>query len=453
MGSATLTQRVDEMFASWDKPQSPGMSIGIIHNGEMIYGRGYGQANLEHPTPLSTKTVFYIASESKQFTAACIAILQRQGKLSLDDEIQKHLPEIRFYEAPITIRHLIHHTSGIREYLALGRLVGFDFENTVPDEQVLKLIAGQSGLNHRPGEKFEYCNSGYFLLGEIVKRASGLNLRRFAEENIFIPLGMKNTHFRDDHRQLIPNRAAGYYLNEHGFQTLVTNHTSMGDGGVWTTVDDMLLWDKNFFNNVIGGFGQGFIEELTTPGVLGSGASLAYAFGLDVGSYRGAKIIDHGGRFAGYSCAVLRFPEHRFTVICLANFASNSVKTMVRGIADIYLEDVLQVAESGIGSRESVESQELERGVARLSEESLGRFTGTYYCTDLDVSYRLEVVDAQLCLDLSRTCRKTLSPRGPTVFDCSHDFGVLDFSFDEHRQVSGFTLSVLGIRGVHFEKC
>jgi CubicO group peptidase (beta-lactamase class C family) len=419
----------------------------------MIYGRGYGQANLEHPTPLSTKTVFYIASESKQFTAACIAILQRQGKLSFDDEIQKHLPEFRFYEAPITIWHLIHHTSGIREYLALGRLVGFDFENSVPDEQVLKLIASQGGLNHRPGEKFEYSNSGYFLLGEIVKRVSGINLRRFAEEHIFIPLGMKNTLFRDDHRQLIPNRATGYYMNEHGLQTLVTNHTSMGDGGVWTTVDDLSLWNANFFDNVIGGFGQGFIEELTTPGVLDSGASLDYAFGLIEGSYRGARIIDHGGRFAGYSCDVLRFPEHRFTVICLANFASNSVKTMARGIADIYLDDVLQVEPRGIDSKEDVQSEELERGVATLSDDVLDRFTGTYYCSDLDVSYHLIVVESQLCVDLFRTSRKTLSPRGPTVFDCSHDFGVLDFSFDEHRQVSGFTLSVLGIRGVHFEKC
>ena len=193
-----FTTKVDELFSEWNRPDSPGCAVAIIQRGQIIHSRGYGMADLEHAIPISTNSVFDIGSISKQFTAMSVAFLARQKKLSLDDEIQKHLPEIRRYKYPITIRHLIHHVSGLRDYTTLMELAGLPFENEYPDEEIISLIARQNELNFKPGDEHLYSNSGYFLLGEIVKRVSAMSLRAFADENIFTPLAMNSTHFHDD---------------------------------------------------------------------------------------------------------------------------------------------------------------------------------------------------------------------------------------------------------------
>ena len=193
-----FTTKVDELFSEWNSPDSPGCAVAIIQRGQIIHSCGYGMADLEHAIPISTNSVFDIGSISKQFTAMSVALLARQKKLSLDDEIQKHLPEIRRYKYPITIRHLIHHVSGLRDYITLMELAGLPFENEYPDDEIISLIARQNELNFRPRDEHLYSNSGYFLLGEIVKRVSGMSLRAFADENIFTPLAMNRTHFHDD---------------------------------------------------------------------------------------------------------------------------------------------------------------------------------------------------------------------------------------------------------------
>lgn len=193
----SLIAKVDELFIQWDKPDSPGCAIAVIQNGEIIYHRGYGMANLEYNIPISLNSVFDIASNSKQFTAMCIVLLARQKFLDLDDELQKYIPEIPQYSQPITIRHLSVHTSGLRDYLMLMFFAGMMFENKYLNEEIIALIARQQSLNFDPGAEQLYCNSGYILLAEIVRRVSGKSLRIFAQEQIFAPLGMKNTHFHD----------------------------------------------------------------------------------------------------------------------------------------------------------------------------------------------------------------------------------------------------------------
>ncbi|UCE40389.1 MAG: beta-lactamase family protein [Candidatus Aminicenantes bacterium] len=337
--SATADERmgkVDKLFVEWDSTVSPGVSMAIIHNGEIIYKRGYGMANLEHDVPNTPEIVFRIGSTSKQFTAACIAILSLQGKLSLDDDIRKHLPELPAYDKPITVRHLVHHISGIRDYLGLARLSGKSGDDFYTAEETVAMIARQRGLNFVPGDEFLYSNSGYFLLGVIVSRASGKSLNAFAREHIFKPLGMKNTHYHDDYRKIVKKRADGHAKTEDGFKILNTTLNHVGDGGVFTTVEDLYIWDQAFYNNKLG---KELMDLLHQTGVLNNGEKLEYAFGLNVGEYKGLKLVAHGGAFVGFRADMIRFPEEKFTVICLANLASINPSMLCRQVADIYLAD------------------------------------------------------------------------------------------------------------------
>jgi len=204
------TVKVDELFAKWDSTVSPGAALAIIKDGEIIYKRGYGMVNLEHNIPITTTSVFRIGSTSKQFTASCIAILSLQGKISLDDDIRKYVPELPRYERPITIRHLVHHTSGIRDYLTLAEIAALMDDHFYTPEDSVELLGRQKKLNFLPGEEHIYSNSGYFLMGVIVERESGKSLNDFAQEHIFKPLGMKDTHFHDDHTMVVKKRADGY---------------------------------------------------------------------------------------------------------------------------------------------------------------------------------------------------------------------------------------------------
>lgn len=334
-----LQARVDQLFAAWDRPDSPGCALGVIRDGRLIYARGYGMANLEHAIPITPQTVFDIGSTSKQFTAASILLLEQQGKLSLDDDIRRFVPEIPEYDRPITIRHLLHHTSGLRDYLTLMALAGIHFDGVTTEEDALRLIARQKGLNFTPGEEYLYSNSGYFLLSIIVKRASGKSLREFAEEHIFRPLGMRSTHFHDDHTRIVPRRATGYApAPGGGFRIHMSQFEQTGDGALMTTIEDLARWDANFYEPQVGG--PELIQRLLTPGRLANGEMLRYAGGLVRDTYRGLTMIHHGGSWAGYRAEFLRFPEQRFSVICLCNLSAINPTVLARRVADLYLASV-----------------------------------------------------------------------------------------------------------------
>jgi len=334
----SLTDKVDELFDKWDKVDSPGCALGIIKNGKIIYKRGYGIANLEQNIPISSTTVFSIASTSKQFTATCIALLAGQGKISLDDDIRKYLSKMQEYESPITIRHLIHHTSGLRDYLELMELAGMGEHDHYTDDEAVEMLLRQKELNFRPGDEFLYSNSGYFLLSAIVERVTGKSLREFAEENIFKPLGMRDTHFHDDHTMIVRNRATGYSPKKNGGYRIKMDSLDMvGDGGVFTTVEDLFLWDQNFYHNKLGG--KDLVNKLSVLGTLNNGEKLSYAFGLEAFGYRGLKMISHSGSYAGFRAQMIRFPEQKFSVICLANLSTINPSKLCKQIADLYLAE------------------------------------------------------------------------------------------------------------------
>jgi len=369
------TDKVDKLFDKWDSTVSPGAALAIIKDGKILYKCGYGMANLEHNILITPTSVFRIGSTSKQFTASCIAILTLQGKISLDDDIRKYIPELPKYERPITIRHLVHHTSGIRDYLTLADIAALTNDYFYTPEDAIELLGRQKRLNFLPGKEHLYSNSGYFLMGVIVERVSGKSLNDFTQEHIFKPLGMKNTHFHDDHRMVVKNRADGYSPLKKGFRIDMTTLDHVGDGGVFTTVEDLYLWDQAFYHNKLG---KELMELIQTPGVLNNGEKIDYAFGLGIDDYKGIKRVSHGGGFAGFRAQMVRFPEQKFSVVCLANLGTINASRLCMQIVDIYLahefKKEVKAPEKKIKAV-TLTKEELEEKAGNYQDEKTGMWT------------------------------------------------------------------------------
>jgi len=433
------TDKVDKLFEKWDSKKSPGASLAIIHNGEIIYRRGYGMANLEHDVPIMPQTVFRIGSTSKQFTAACIAILSLQGKLSLDDNIRKYLPELPDYGKPITVRHLVHHTSGIRDYLTLARLSGKTDNDFYSTEDTVAMIARQKGLNFVPGDEYLYSNSGYFLLGVIVSRVSGKSLNDFAQEHIFKSLGMNNTHYHDDYTKIVKNRADGHRWTRAGFKILNTTLNHVGDGGVFTTVEDLYLWDQAFYHHKLG---KDLMDLLHRTGKLNDGEKLDYAFGLRVQNYKGLQLVGHGGGFVGFRADMIRFPEEKFSVICLVNYPSIDPSTLCRKIADIYLADKIAEEKTSEGDRET--RRKKAPAAAPIKPEQLNVYPGSYYSEELPATYILVVEKGKLYF------KHRNAPRGALIFIGEDAFrsgyGRVSFRRGEGDRIISFYLDAGRVR-------
>ena len=347
-GSAYLTAqsaqaaKVDEVFKDFAKDGSPGCTVGAYQDDRIVHAGAYGMANLDHDVRLTPKSIFHVASVSKQFTAAAILLLAQDGKLSVDDEVRKFIPELPEFGPKITIRHLIHHTSGIRDQWDLLGFAGWRYSrDLITDDDVLTLLSRQKDLNFAPGERHLYSNSGYTLLAIIVSRASGKSFRQFTTERIFAPLDMTNTHFRDNFNEIIKNQAYGYAAGP-SFRLSVTNFDTAGATSLMTTAEDLAKWHANFDKKSVGG--DKLISGLLERGVLNSGQKIDYAFGLTHGTYRGLPTVGHGGADAGYRSAFLRFPNQRFGVGVLCNLSTSNPTLLAQRVADVFLADVLQPA-------------------------------------------------------------------------------------------------------------
>ena len=437
------TDKVDKLFSKWDSTVSPGAALAIIKDGKIIYKRGYGMANLEHNIPITTTSVFRIGSTSKQFTASCIAILSLQGKISLDDDIRKHIKELPKYQKPITIRHLVHHTSGIRDYLTLTDIAALPNDHFYTPEDSVELLSRQKGLNFLPGEEHLYSNSGYFLLGAIVERVSGKSLNDFAQTHIFKPLGMKNTHFHDDHTMVVKNRADGYSPTKKGFRINMTTLDHVGDGGVFTTVEDLFLWDQAFYSYKLG---KELMELIQTPGMLNNGEKLEYAFGLSINEYKGLKRVSHGGGFVGFRAQMARFPEQKFTVICLANLGTINPSRLCLQVADIYLADKLKKEVEVPKEKEKVKA-------VALSKEELGDKTGNYQDERTGTWTIISMKEGKLVMDAWGR-KYDLTPVSKTRFqalDASFDNSI-EFFPDEKGRIRKAKLTIEGGEEINLVK-
>jgi len=443
-----LSRQVDELFAEWDRPESPGAVVGVFRDGRTVYAQGYGAANLDHGVKLTPQSVLRIGSISKQFVAMGIALLAEEQRLSLDDDIRAHLPEMPSYGETITIRHLLHHTSGIREYLALVGLVGQPEGGVYgyTSDDLLALLSRQAALNFAPGERFSYSNSGYFLLAQIIGRVSGMKASAFAKQRIFDPLGMSDTRLYDDRTAIVPNLAYGYSRGDDGnYQLDILRSDVIGDLGVVTTIGDFFRWNENFYDNKLGAGGPGLIEMVQRRGRTADGKELSYASGLEWDSYRGLTTVGHSGSAVGYVADFVQFPEERFAVVVLSNFSELRPGRLARRIADLYLAD--RFTEDLPGERTSrPDSEEPPR--ATLSVRQLEQFAGHFYSEELDFVYSLEVREGEL----------ELTVRGreiPLVAESKGRFNgprmVLEFERLGSGAISSLLVHAGEVRNIRFE--
>lgn len=318
---ASLAQQVDKLFAKYSKTNSPGLAVGIYHKGKVLYTQGYGMADLEHDVAITPESIFHVASVSKQFTAFAIALLVRQGKIQLDEDIRHYLSYVPDFGSRITVRHLLYHTSGLRDQWGLFRFGGQDMDGRLRQQQIVNMVSLQRGLNYKPGAEFSYSNTGYTLLAEIVESVSGKTLRAFCAEYIFAPLNMQQSFFYDDVTELIPNRANSYaYKNStKTWHRDLLNYDNVGATSLHTTVGDMLKWAKNFSRPKVGD--AALIQQISAKGWLDDHSPQIYGFGLMQMQLAGYEVLMHTGSDSGFKALFVYIPDSDFAVTILANTA------------------------------------------------------------------------------------------------------------------------------------
>ena len=366
-------KKIDSLFKYWDNNKSPGFAIGIVRNDSLIYSKGYGIANLEYNIPNAPETIYHMASVSKQFTAYAIVLLARQGKLNLDDDIRKYLTWFPDLKQKITIRNLVNHTSGIRDQWQLLAMAGTRLDDVITEDQIVKILGKQQALNFKPGDEWSYSNSGFTMLGEIIKSVTGKTLRQFTDSAIFRPLGMDHTHFHDDYTEIEPNRAYSYDRDKGHFINDVLSYSNAGATSLFTNVPDMSKWIMNFYNHKVGD--QQDIETLTTKAILNNGKVQDYAMGIGVDMYRGQKRYSHNGGDAGFRTSVSVFPDLKMGFIAFSNMGDVNPTGKTDQLTDLFIKDP---------SPKKKEAQKYtDMNQANLTDTvSIKKFTGDYLSAD-----------------------------------------------------------------------
>ena len=442
-------KQVDQLFAAWNRPGVPGAAVAIAKEGEILYTQGYGEAQLEYDIPITPQTIFHVASVSKQFTAFAIALLAEQGKIDLDAPIQTYLPSIHTFEDTITVRHLVYHTSGLRDQWNLLVMAGWSFDDVITEAQIMKLLEQQRELNFPPGEEFLYCNSGYTLMAKIVEKVTNQTFSTWCKNHIFEPLGMDQTQFYDDHERIVPNRSYSYQEAEGGYKKSVLSYATVGATSLFTTVGDLSKWSWNFEEVKVGN--EAVMELMNERGVLNSGDTLEYAFGQFIGTYKGVKRISHGGADAGYRTFLLRFPELGYSINVLSNQQSFNPAGLAYQVADIYLADYLEEPQnppSPPNPPSEDETADFDPSAVDLSD-----FTGTFYSSELDTYYRLSVKNGKLVASHLRQPDLSLAPHSEDHFRGGvYYLRNLAFERDSEGKLEGFRVSNGRVRNLWFGK-
>ena len=446
----TLEAKVDQLFAEWDQSDSPGAALAVTKDGEIVYKRGYGMANLEYDIPITTATIFDIASVSKQFAAFAIVSLSHEGKLALDDDIRVHLPDVPDFGNTITIRHLLHHTSGLRDWVQSLVIAGVGMDDVISFKHILKMARHQKTLNFEPGAAFLYSNTGYNLLAEIVETVTGNTFREWTDTNIFKPLNMTDSHFHDDYEMILKNRAYSYQVVENGrFKHAVNNTTALGSSSLYSTVEDLAKWILNYDNTRIGK--QVVFDQMHQRGVLNNGEQIDYALGLNMGEYRGLKTVGHSGSWGGFRSHLMRFPDQKFGVVILCNLDTFNPLGLAEKVADIYLADVLAPVEEASEPDKAAEPAEDTKSEP-LAPEQLKEFEGDYYTEELDTTYTIRVRGDGLVAQHIRHDDILLTYADDHFLGDAWFFPEVRFTRDGTGRVIGFKLTGNRVRNLHFEK-
>lgn len=364
-----LEGKIDQIFSDW-KIDGPGGVIGVVKDGSLIFEKSFGLASLEFQVPNTTGTLFNIASVSKQITAFSLVLLEQEGKIDLDDDIRKYLPEVPAFDSTITIRHLLTHTSGLRNFQNLLSMAGWREGDSMTNDDLLRFISRQKELNYPVGAEYLYCNTGFVLATFIVERVTGMDFKDWTTKNIFEPLEMHHSGFREDMTEVHTNTATSYDRKKDGFIQPLKYWTYMGNGNVYTTISDLSRWIGNLESGILGG--KDAIETLTTRGILNNGDTLNYALGIGVGNYHGHRRWYHSGSVGGYRSALYYFPDDHLGVIAVSNFSTANPGTKVGELADYLLDIETETDVNEAGYQHPV-------NVVESSMANFERYAGSYY--------------------------------------------------------------------------
>jgi CubicO group peptidase (beta-lactamase class C family) len=451
LGCTKLThyKEIDPVIAAMIKPGGAGCTVAVANGDRILFSKGYGSADPEYDIPNTRNTIFHVASVSKQFTAFAIALLADQGKVSLNDDIRKYIPELHDFGQKITINHLIHHTSGLRDQWNLLALAVWRLDDVITRKQVLRLMSHQEELNFKPGEKFSYCNTGYTLLAEIVSRVSGKSFPEWCSENIFIPLQMEHTLFYDDHEKIVKNRAYSFHDSPDGLKKSVLSYAVAGATSLFTTAEDLTKWSDNFQTMKVGN--PGVMKQMEERGILNNGDTLSYAFGQSISRYRGLKAISHSGGDAGYRSFLLRFPEQKYSIAVLSNDASFIPGQLAYQIADVYLKEYLKAPEKK--EEEKREPEETNTAPFDARAVDLQAYAGTFYSPELETFYTLSVEDDTLEANHIRLDPAKMLTVSTDKFSTDEWFmSNIDFTRDGKGEINGFQVSSGRVENVKFTK-
>jgi CubicO group peptidase (beta-lactamase class C family) len=401
---------VDAVFARWTN-ETPGCAVGVSRDGKPVLQKAYGMADLEHDIPNEPETIFEAGSVSKQFTAAAILLLAKDGKLSLDDPARKYVPELPDYGRPLTIRHMLQHTSGLRDWGELASIAGWPRGSRAhTHDHALDIIRRQKSLNFTPGTQYSYSNSGYNLAAIIVSRVSGMSFAEFSRQRIFEPLGLTRTSWRDDYRRIVKDRAIAYSPAGDGYRLNMPFEDVHGNGGLLTTVGDLLTWNEHFVTPKIGD--AAFVALQQEPGKFTDGKPHTYAMGLMVRPYRGVPEVAHSGSTAGYRAHLTRFPDQKVSVAVLCNAGNAQATQYAMAVADMYLAGSIEPAPATGRNR--------GRGQAKPytpDPKDLGAYVGTYHSDEAEVTYEVALDGDALVIKRRPSTVWRLRPTAKDVFD------------------------------------
>ena len=432
---------MDELFAPWDKPDTPGVAVMVTKNGRTIFKKGYGIANLEYAIPITADTVFDTCSVSKQFTGFAIATLAEKGKIAVTDDIRTYLPEMANLGKPVTIQHVLHHTSGLRDWGQPLGAQGWRNDDPVSFDDIITMAYHQQDLNFTPGDEYDYTNTGYNLLVKIAERVTGQSFRAWTDEHIFRPLGMKNSHFHDEHNEIVTNLAYSYYPAGNGsFRKAPCNVTAIGSSSLYSTASDLAKWLQNLMDAKVGG--RAVIDRMMERGTLNDGGTVNYGFGLALGEYRGMKVIEHGGLLAGYRTITRLLPDQKLAVVVLSNLSTVDVGALANRAVDVSL---------GIKpDPEQPKPAPAEHTAVQVAPALYDRLVGTYKLGPTQVASVTKEHD-RLFWQITRGPKVELTPESETsyfdqngnvlVFDTKT--GTAELTWQGGRKASGKCITLL----------
>lgn len=491
----SILKKIDRLFEFWDHPDKPGCAVGIVRNDSLIFAKGYGMANLEYDIPNTPATIFHIASISKQFTAFSLVLLARQGRLKLDDDIHKYLPWFPDLKEKITIRHLLTHTSGIRDQWQLLAISGTRLDDVITQDHIIRILSRQKGLNFKPGDQFNYCNSGYTLASEIVHAITKQTLREFTDSAIFKPLGMTSTHFHDDAGEIVKGRSYSYGKTDRGhYVNSILSYSNTGATSLFTSINDFSKWIMNFYDHKVGD--QKDFDLLTQKSRLNNGNEIDYALGIGNVNEKGHKGFSHDGADAGYRTAMVVFPDMKMGFIVFSNDGNSYPRYQAMAIADLFITDTarknnrppderLAPSERFAGNYISDDGEKIHFQLSTrpskytfaiprpgdtlafspdkkvftkysnipMTDSAMKSYAGVYYCPELECRYTIILKDHRLLLTNINYDDTALDPAGPDHF-FSGFWAMYHMKMlrDKSRKITGFEINSGRVQHVKFDK-